>query len=154
MAGQLQCFGRYVAAVQLIADMTARVVGCMAPALSLSSIKHPAKLGPLGAGYCVAHGVLSRCEAAGSNHGPHGGVEFLARIGVDPRLIRVRRRRTGVDVTPDLSVDPEAGEERPEHHFVGLRISRRQKIGDVMMTCRGERRAGENLRRDAVLREE
>src|SRR5262249_26515622 len=73
----------------------------------------------------------------GGDDGAHCGVEFLARIGVDPGLIRVGRSGAGVDVAPDLCVDPEAGQQRPEQYFVRLRIGGGEKIRNVMVT-RGE----------------
>src|SRR5262249_52155300 len=73
-----------------------------------------------------------------------------ARIGVDPGLIRVGRSGAGVDVAPDLCVDPEAGQQRPEQYFVRLRIGGGEKIRNVMVTRRRERGLREPPRGDAV----
>jgi len=55
-------------------------------------------------------------------------MELLARIGVDPGLIRIGRSGAGVDVAPHLRVDPKAGQQRPEQYFVRLRISGGEQI--------------------------
>src|SRR5262249_48807261 len=89
----------------------------------------------------------------GRDHGAYRGVEFLARISIDPSSIWSCRRRAGVDVAPDLGVDPEAGQQRCEQNFIRLGIGRGEKITNVVVTCRRERRLRKELRRDAVLLE-
>src|SRR5215468_6774426 len=81
-------------------------------------------------------------------------MELLARIGVDPGLIRVGRSGAGVDVASHLRVDPKAGQQRPEQHLVRLAIGGGEQIRDVMVTRWRERRLRERPRRDAVLLEE
>jgi hypothetical protein len=74
-------------------------------------------------------------------------MKLLARIGIDPGLIPVRWFRAGMYVAPHLRIDPEAGKQRPEHDFVRLRIGRREKVGNVMVTRWRERGFSEELRR-------
>ena len=80
-------------------------------------------------------------------------MEFLARVGIDPGLIRIGWCRPRVDVAPYLGVDPEAGQQRSEQHLVGLCIGGGEKITNIMVAGRRERRLRKDLRRDAVLSE-
>src|SRR6516165_2451168 len=89
----------------------------------------------------------------GGDDGAHCGVKLLAGIGVDPGLIRIGRSGAGVDVAPHLRIDPKAGQQRPEQHFVWVRIGGGEQIRNVMVTRRRERGLRKRARRDAVLLE-
>src|SRR5215210_7746919 len=58
----------------------------------------------------------------------HSVVELLARVGANPSLIRVGLRSAGVNIPPDLGVNPEAGQKSAENDLIGFGIGRGEKI--------------------------
>ena len=72
---------------------------------------------------------------------------------VDPILIPVWARGPGMDIPPDLCVDPEARQKGSENDLIRFCLSRGEKIGDVVVAGRGQGVCAKHLPNRELLEE-